>query len=192
MRLLRGLRLTGLRGLRLAGLRLAAEGRARLARVPRLTGLGAVRLLLRAGVAVTTLRLAAVGLRRGRAGAGIREPLRAGTSGVATAAAAMTTVAMSARIRPMPAPRPLVKPPSPSKAPAGSKMLPSAHQAAKTVNAVPNWPRSSPATFFGCGRACDTTTSAAPMTPARTTPSTTGPLPHRLGMSASSEAPSIE
>lgn len=91
---------------------------------------------------------------------------------------------MSARIRPMPA----STPPSPALGPmlsaplAGSKTLPSALQAAKTVNAMPNGARSRPATLGACGSPWATTMSAAPMMPASTTPISTGALPQAFGM----------
>lgn len=62
-------------------------------------------------------------------------------------------------------------------------MFPSALQAAKTVNATPNGPRSRPATLGGCGRAWDTMINAAPMMPAKTTPINNGPLCHAFGIS---------
>ncbi len=120
--------------------------------------------------------------------------MRAGTRGVARAAAAISSVATKARIMPMPgvgAPS-LAFSPMLSKPPGTSTMLPSALHAANTVKAAPNWPRSRPAGFGACGRPRATTTRAPPMIPASTTLNTTGPLPHRVGRSTLSGTLSIE
>lgn len=183
--LLRLVLLTGLRALR-------AE-RLPLLRLTGLAGLAAERLalLLGARVAVTALRLGAVGLGGGGLGGGEEGPFRAGTSGAAIAAAARMRAATRLRMRPVPVPMVLI-PPLLSKPPAGSKTFPSALHAANTVKAMPNWPRSRPATFGTCGRPWATTISAAPMMPARVTLMRSGPLPQALGMSAPSPAPSTE
>lgn len=122
----------GGRGLRLRLLRLGGVGLTRLR-------LAAVRGLLGTGVAVTAGGLGAVGLRGGGLGGGDEGTLEGGDQGVATAAAAISRVAMRARIRPMPALTPLSEAePTLSVPPSGSKMFPSAVQAAKTVKATPN------------------------------------------------------
>lgn len=180
-----------LRGLRLLRLRLRTERLTGLAGL-RLTAVGLARLRgTGARVAVTTLRLTAVRLRGGGLGGGEEGALEGRDEGVAIAAPARASVAIRLRMRPVPAPMVSI-PPLLSKPPAGSKMLPSALQAANTVKAMPNGPRSRPATFGTCGRPWATTISAAPMMPANVTLRRTGPLPQAFGMLALSAAPSIE
>lgn len=125
-----------------------------------LARLGAVRLLLAGREAVALAGARAVrglpgpdALRRG--GRAEERALNAGISGPATVPATSTMAASRPRISPAPA---LLT----------SRIVQKAVHSAKTVSAVPNWPRSSPTTLRP-GMARLTMTSAAPMTPARKT-----------------------